>query len=171
MAYSSIRDIAKNPEAQQSVALIETCAEMCRAKRVSFCDILQDPFLEGHRALYWIIISRPPPEGYGLLSTILKHSGSLSSEAIDEIRLACLQVGDQTLFAHLWRHPAYGALTGTDELLLGAAAPTDHIEVHEAMSNEIGTFLARFNVSQFHKRIGISGKIAFEFIARGLYLC
>ena len=171
MAYMSVRDVAKNPGAQQSAALIETCAEMCRAKGVSFCDILQDPCLEGHRVLYWVIISRPPPEEYGLLSTILKYSGSLSSEAVDEIRLACIQVGDQTLFAHLWRHPAYGALSGTDELLLGAAAPTDYVEVQEAMVNEIGTFIARFEITQFHKRISISGKIAFEFIARGSYLC
>lgn len=171
MAYRSVRDVVKDPRAQQSIALIETCAEMCRAKGVSFCDILQDPCLEGHRALYWIVISRPPVDEYGLLSTILKHSGPLTSEAIDEVRLACIQVGDQTLFNHLWRHPAYGAISGTDELLLGAAAPPDFIEVQEATANEVGSFVARFGIAQFHKRMNISGKVTFEFIARGLYLC
>ena len=171
MAYRSVRDVVKDPGAQQSVALIETCAQMCQAKGINFCDILQDPCLEGHRALYWIVLSRPPPEEYGLLSTILKHSTPLSSDSVDEIRLACLQVGDQTLFNHVWRHPAYGALSGTDELLLGAAAPTDYVEVQEATVNEIGTFIARFQIAQFHKRLGVSGKIAFEFIARGSYLC
>ena len=171
MAYKSVRDAVKDPGAQQSVALIETCAEMCRAKGVNFSGILQDPCLEGHRALYWIIVSKPPPEEYGLLSAILKHSGPLSSEAIDEIRLACLQVNDQILFNHLWRHPAYCALSGTDELVLGVTTPTDCVEVQEATTNEIGTFIARFEIAQFHKRMSISGKIAFEFIARGLYLC
>ena len=168
MAYMSIRDVVKNPGAEQSVALIETCAEMCRAKGVNFCDILQDPCLEGHRALYWIIISRPPPHDYGLLSTVLKHSGLLSLQAVDEVRLACVQVGDQTLFNHLWKHPCYGALSGTDELVLGATTPTDYVEVQEATTNEIGSFIARLEIAQFHKRMNVSRKIAFEFIARGL---
>jgi hypothetical protein len=149
MAYMSIRDAVKNPGAQQ---------------------ILQDPCLEGHRALYWIIISRPPQDEYGVLSTILKHCGPLSSEAVDEVRLACVQVGDQTLFNHLWRHPVYGALSGTDELLLGVRAPTDYVDVREAMADEIGQFIARFVITQFHKRMNISGEIAFEFIARGSYV-
>jgi hypothetical protein len=170
MAYRSVRDVVKDPKAQQSAALIETCAEMCRAKGVNFPEILQNPCLEGHRPLYWIIISKPPPYEYELLSTILKHSGPLSPEAIDEIRLACLQVGDQTLFNHLWKHPAYGALSRTDELLLGAATSTDYVEVQEATANEVGTFIARFEIIQFHKRMSVSGKITFEFIARGLYL-
>lgn len=171
MAHRSVLDVVKDPGAQQSVALIETCAEMCRAKGVNFSDILQVPCLEGHRALYWIIVGRPPPNEYGLLSTILKHSGPLSPAAIEEVRLACLQVGDQTLFNHVWKHPAYGALSGTDELLLGGATPTDCVEVQEAMTDEIAMFTARFEITQFHKRMGVSGKIAFEFIARGSYLC
>ena len=171
MAYKSLRDVVKTPEAQQSVALIETCAEVCRNKGINFAEILQDPVFEGHRALYWVIISRPPPQHYGLLSTILKYTGPLSSEAVDEVRLACVQVGDQELFSHLWRHPAYGALSGADELLLGGAAPTDCVEVQEATALEVGTFLVRFQITQFHKRMTISGKIMFEFIARGPFLC
>jgi hypothetical protein len=171
MAYKSVRDVVKHPAAQQSTALIETCAEMCREKGVNFAEILQDPVFEGRRALYWIIISRPPPNRYELLFTILKYSGPLSFQAVEEVRLACLQVGDQTLFSHLWKHPAYGALSGTDELLLGAASPTDYVEVQETTTDEIGAFIARFGITQFQKRMVISGKIVFEFIARGLFLC
>jgi hypothetical protein len=171
MAYKSVRDVVKHPEAQQSTALIETCAEMCRAKGVNFAEVLQDPVLEGHRALYWIIIGRPPPDHYELLSTVLKYSGLLSSEAIDEVRLACIQVGDQALFSHLWRHPAYGALSGTDELLLGDASPMDYVGVEESAAHEIGAFIVHFEITQFHKRMSISGRIAFEFIARGLSPC
>ena len=170
MAYKSVRDVVKHPEAQQSTALIETCAEMCQTKGVNFAEVLQDPVFEGHRALYWIIIGRPPLDQYGLLSIILKHSGPLSSEAIDEVRLACIQVGDRELFNHLWRHPAYGALSGMDELLLGGASPTDRVEVEEATPGEIGAFIVHFEIAQFHKRMSISGKVVFEFIARGLSL-
>ena len=162
--------MVKHPGAQQSTALIDTCAEMCRARGVNFSEILQDPVFEGHRALYWVIVSRPPPNQYELLSTILKHSGPLSPEAIDEIRLACVQMGDQSIFSHLWKHPAYGALSGTDELLLGATFPADTIEVQELTTGEIGAFTARFEITQFQRRMTVAGKIVFEFIARGLFL-
>ena len=171
MAYKSVRDVVKYPEAQQSVALIETSAEMCRAKGVDFSEVLQDPIYEGHRALYWVIVSRPPPSHYGLMSAILKHSGPLSAEAVAEVRLACLQAGDQTLFNYLWKHPAYGALSGTDALLLGATSPTDCVDVEETTSDEVGAFVARFEITQFHKRMSVSGNIVFEFIARGSFLC
>ena len=170
MAYRSIRDVVKHPGAQQSTALIETCAEMCRTKGVNFAEVLQDPVLEGHRALYWVIISNPPPDQYELLSTILKHSGTLCSEAVDEVRLACVQVGDQSLFSHLWKHPAYGALSGTDELLLGATFPTDEVHVDESTTGEVGAFIARFEITQFQRRMTVAGRIVFEFIARGLFL-
>ena len=170
MAYGSVLNVAKNPRAQGSAAVIETCAEVCQANGVNFSSILQDPCIEKHRALYWVIISRPPPEEYGVLSAILKHSGPLSSEAIDEVRLACVQVGDQRLFSHFWRHPSYSTLSGTDELLLGSTPP-DYVEVQEATDNEIATFTTRLQIAQFHKRMNVSGKIVFEFIARGSYLC
>jgi len=170
VAYKSVRDVVKHPEAQQSVALIESSAEMCRGKGVDFSEVLQDPIFEGHRALYWVIISRPPPSHYGLLSAILKHSGPLSSEAVAEVRLACLQSGNQTLFNYLWKHPAYGALSGTDALLLGATSPTDSVDLQETTSDEVGAFVARFEITQFHKRMSVSGHIVFEFIARGSFL-
>ncbi|KAF9777911.1 hypothetical protein BJ322DRAFT_518412 [Thelephora terrestris] len=171
MAYGSVLDVAKNPGAQGSTAVIETCAEVCQANGVNFSSILQDPCIEKHRALYWVIISGPPSDEYELLSAILKHSGKLSSEAIDEIRLACVQVGDQKLFNHFWRHPAYSALSRTDELLLGSATPSDRVEVQEATDDDIATFTTHLEIAQFHKRMNVSGKIVFEFIARGRLWC
>ena len=170
MVYKSVEDAVKDPGSQQSVALIEKCAELCREKGLNFSGILQDPCLGRHRALYWVIVGKPPPNEYGLLSAILKHSGSLYPSSINEARLACLQVSDQTLFNHLWRHPAYSGPSVTNEFVFGATGPADRVEVQEATANEIPTFIARFEIPHFHKRMGISGKIAFEFIARGLCL-
>ena len=168
MAYKLVHGVVKHPRAQQSTALIETCAEMCRTEGVNFSKVLQDPVFKGRAALYWIIISRPPPDQGALLSAILNHSGPLSSEATDEVRLACIQVGNQRFFNHLWRHPAYHALSGLDELLLGSTSPTDYVEVKDPPT---GTVVAHFKITQFHKRMSTSGKVVLEFIARGLSPC
>jgi len=167
-AYKLVCGVVKNPRAQQSTVLIETCAEMCRTEGVNFAKVLQDPVFEGCRVLYCIIVSRPPRDQYGLLSAILDHSGPLSSKAIDEVHLACIKVGDQALFSNLWRHPAYHALSGTDELLLGGTSPRDYVEVEDPPSTY--SFSVRFEISQFHKRMSTSGRIVLEFIARGLSL-
>ena len=161
----------KHPEVQEATALIETCAEMCRTKGVNFAEVLQDPVFEGHRVLYWIIISRPPRDQYGLMSTILNYSGSLSSEATDEVRLACIQVGHPELFNHLWRHPAYGALSRTDKLLLGSTSPVDCVREIKTYFHAPETFAVSFDIAQFHKRMSVSGRIVFEFIALGLSPC
>ena len=168
MAHKLVHGVVKHPRAQQSAALIETCAEMCRTEGVNFAEVLQAPVFKGRTALYWIIISRPPPDQGALLSAILNHSGPLSSEATDEVRLACIQVGNQRFFNHLWRHPAYHALSGLDELLLGSTSPTDYVEVEESL---VGSFVALFEITQFHKRMSTSGRIALELIALGLSPC
>jgi hypothetical protein len=43
--------------------------------------------------------------------------------------------------------------------------------VQETTADEIGAFIVRFEIAQFHKRMTISGKIVFEFIARGRLWC
>ena len=167
-AYKLVHGVARRPRVQQSTALIETCAEMCRTEGVNFSEILQAPVFKGRTALYWIIVSRPSPDQYGLLSAILDHSGPLSSKAIDEVHFACIKFGDQALFNHIWRHPVYGALSGADEPLLGSTSTTDYVEVKDPPT---GTVVAHFKITQFHKRMSTSGKVVLEFIARGLSPC
>ena len=164
-AYKLVCGVVKNPRAQQSTVLIETCAEMCRTEGVNFAKVLQDPVFEGCRVLYWIIVSRPPRDQYGLLSAILSNSGPLSSRAINEVDLACMIARDWEFFSHLWRLPAYHDLSGTHEPSFGSTSPADHVGTGYSYCDG---FIYRFEITQFHKRMSTSGRIALKFIGFGL---
>ena len=182
-AYKLIYGVVRHPEPLQSTALIETCAEMCRTEGVNFAEVLtevlQDSPSEGHGALYWIITNRRIRYQHELLSAILKHSGPLSSKAIDEVDLACttpyglFKSYNQGMFNHLWRHPAYHGLSETDELSLGGTSPTDYIQVENPPADRpaFRSLVVRFEITKFHKRMSTSGRIVLKFIANGLSTC
>ena len=169
-AYKLVRGVVRRQQARQSTALVETCAEMCRTEGVNFAEVLQDPVFEGHSALYWAVLGGPHPNQYSLLSTILNHSGPLSSKTIDEVDRACAIFGDQAVFSCFWRHPAYHAISGTDGLSLGGTSPADHVEVYDS-SGYAGGLVVRFEITQFHKRMSTSGSIVLKFVAKSSSTC
>lgn len=163
---SIIRDVVKEPKTPASMGLLESCAEACHSNNLSFSEILQDPSIEGHPAIYWAIVKRPSLNDFELITALMSYSAPLATETIAEVRLACLHVGDQALFQCLWRSPEYGALTGSDRMLLGVTSPPDTVDVEE-LPGQDGPFRVRFNIVQFEKRMKVSAEIGFEFIARG----
>lgn len=165
---SIVRDVVKEPKTPASVGLLESCADACYSNNLSFSEILQDPSIEGHPAIYWAIVKRPSPDDFELITLLMSYSAPLTTETMTEVRLACLHVGDQALFQCLWRSPEYGALSGADRMLLGATSPPDTVDVEE-LPGQDGPFAARFHIVQFQKRMKVSGNIAFEFIARGAF--
>ncbi|KAF9777912.1 hypothetical protein BJ322DRAFT_518413 [Thelephora terrestris] len=163
---SIIRDVVKEPKTPASMGLLESCADACSSNNLSFSEILQDPSIEGHPAIYWAIVKRPSPDDFELITALMSYSAPLTVETMTEVRLACLHVGDQALFQCLWRSPEYGALTGSDRMLLGVTSPPDTMDVEELPGPD-GPFRVRFNIVQFEKRMKVSADIGFEFIARG----
>jgi hypothetical protein len=163
---SIIRDVVKQPKTSASMGLLESCADACAANNLSFSEILQEPSIEDHPAIYWAIVKRPCPDDFELITSLMSYSAPLTTETITEVRLACLHVGDQALFQCLWRSPEYGALSGADRMLLGVSAPPDTIDVEE-LPGQDGPFAVRLTIVQFEKRMKVSGEVAFEFIARG----
>ena len=155
---------------------------MCRTEGVNFAEVLtevlQDSPSKGHGALYWIITNDRIRYRHELLSAILKHSGPLSSEAIDEVDLACAGLSDGELFSRLWKYPAYHGLSGMDELSLGGTSPADYVEVEHPHADgpvvqypTSGGLVVHFEITQFHKRMSTSGRIVLKFIANGLSPC
>lgn len=163
---SIVRDVVKEPKTSASAGLLESCADACTANNLSFSDILQDPSIEGHPAIYWAIVKRPSLDDFELITSLMSHSAPLTTETMAEVRLACLHVGDQALFQCLWRSPEYGALSGSDRMLLGVTSPPDTVDVAE-LPGQDGLFAVKLTIVQFEKRMKVSGEISFEFIARG----
>ncbi|KAF9647720.1 hypothetical protein BDM02DRAFT_3097695 [Thelephora ganbajun] len=163
---SIVRDVVKEPKTSASMGLLESCADACSSNNLTFSEILQDPSIEGHPAIYWAIVKRPSPDDFELITSLMSYSAPLTTETMTEVRLACLHVGDQALFQCLWRSPEYGALTGADRMLLGVTSPPDTMDVEE-LPGQDGPFAVRLTIVQFEKRMKVSGEIGFEFIARG----
>jgi len=163
---SIVRDVVKEPKTPASMGLLESCADACSSSNLSFSEILQDPSIEGHPAIYWAIVKRPSPDDFELITSLMSYSAPLTAETMTQVRLACLHVGDQALFQCLWRSPEYGALSGTDRMLLGVSSPPDTIDVEELLGQD-GPFVVRLTIVQLEKRMKVSGEVAFEFIARG----
>jgi len=163
---SIVRDVVKEPKTPASVGLLESCADACSSNNLSFSEILQDPSIEGHPAIYWAIVKRPSPDDFELITSLMSYSAPLTTETMTQVRLACLHVGDQALFQCLWRSPEYGALSGADRMLLGVSSPPDTFDVEE-LPGQDGPFVVRLNIVKFETRMKVSGEIAFEFIARG----
>jgi len=163
---SIVRDVVKEPKTSASTGLLESCADACIANNLSFSGILQDPSIEGHPAIYWAIVKRPSLDDFELITSLMSHSAPLTTETMAEVRLACLHVGDQALFQCLWRSPEYGALSGSDRMLLGVTSPPDTVDVVE-LPGQDGLFAVKLTIVQFEKRMKVSGEISFEFIARG----
>ena len=166
VVYKLVRGVVEHPRAPQSMALIETCAEMCQAEGVNFAEVLQDPVFKGRMALCWIIVSKSLPDR-GLLSAILNHSRPLSSRAINEVDLACASTYNEALFSHLWRQPAYHGLSGTHEPSFGSTSPADHVRM-EMEKDYQRRFIYRLEITQFHKRMSTSGRITLKLIRLGL---
>lgn len=169
-----VRDVVQNSNSDvpASLAILESCSDACRARSVSFPALLQEKSIEGHSPIYWSIVKRPPageaPHGPDLLSSLLSMAAPLTDATISEIRLACLDTSDQTLFQHLRRSPAFAPLDGTDQMLLGASVPPDDIEVEDVPGDE-GAFVARFRIVAFQKRMRVTKHIHLEFIARSTF--
>lgn len=161
-----VRDIVQQQITHASLPILESCAEACRANQLSFSALLQEPYIANHPPIYWAIIKRPALDDVSFLTAILSYSAPLLPKTTSEIRLACLQIGDQLLFQCLWRSPEFAVLSGSDQMLLGASVSPDTVEVEE-LAGDSGAFAARFEIVQFQKRVKIGGEVGLEFIARG----
>ncbi|THH29032.1 hypothetical protein EUX98_g5157 [Antrodiella citrinella] len=166
-----VRDVVQNTDSDvsSSLSILESCSAACRARDIPFGTILQEKSVEGHSPLYWAIVKRPAaenaPHGPDLLSNLMEMAAPLTQATISEIRLACLDTSDQTLFQQLRRSPAFAPLEGTDQILLGASVPPDDVDVEDIPGDE-GAFTVSFRIVAFQKRMRVTKHIDLEFIAR-----
>ena len=176
-----IRELVKEHTSSTlaSAGILKSCVDACAKHDMQLSELLQQKYIEDHTPLYWVIVKRlpdghPQPEeedgqGPDLLSAFIEYASPLKEETINDIRLACLATSDQKLFQRLKQLPEIGRLSSVDQMLLGANAPPDEIEIEEMSANG-EMFAAEFVIPQFHKRMVVSKAIVLEFIARRLFL-
>ncbi|KAJ7270959.1 hypothetical protein C8J57DRAFT_1320231, partial [Mycena rebaudengoi] len=58
-----IHDLVRNQTLSDTnapcVGILDSCREVCTANSISLSSLLQEPYIEGHCALYWAIVNRP----------------------------------------------------------------------------------------------------------------
>lgn len=147
--------------------VLEGCAGACAGYSFSFSSLLQEKFIENHTPIYWAIINRPIDQVVQneLISDLLRHASPLTSSTISEIRCACQQKNEETLFQSLRLSRALSPLSGTDEMLLGQGMYPDSVSIDTSFGDS-ESFVADIEISQFQKRMRVVKEITVEFIAR-----
>ena len=177
------------PSEDEWLALFNNCTDTCSAQGLSFSDILQEPFVEGHLPIYWAILKRPTAAAAAatasaspskkknhkvpasdpdaLVFAILDASLPLNALSVADASLGCVTVSDNRLFVRLGqRYEAFIPRSGTDKVLLGGIDAIDPISVKEIQAGAAG-FNVRFSITRFQLRMRVSKQARIQFIARG----
>ena len=68
------------------MGLLESCADTYAANNLSFSDILQEPSIEDHPAIYWAIVKRPSPDDFELITSLMSYLAPLTTETMTKVR-------------------------------------------------------------------------------------
>ncbi|KAG1836005.1 hypothetical protein DFJ58DRAFT_749959 [Suillus subalutaceus] len=158
---SRIRDIVLTPNFTPSsaISIINACAADLTPSR--FSKLLQTPNIEGHTALYWAIVNNKRE----VLSAFAAFISECSPACSSELRLACILASDHASFTQL-------KLANIDDkgeaLRRSLGCPPDELEVHETGRVDGDyQFAASVRIRMFQKRLRITHKLNYEFVAGG----
>ncbi|KAF8263070.1 hypothetical protein EI94DRAFT_1599164 [Lactarius quietus] len=146
-----------------------TCEEACQTVGLDLARVLQEPLIEGHPPIYWVILNRP----YGtsraahdsLVFTLLERCQPLKSSTLTAIRLACRMASNNALLQRLFRHiPELSPLSTTDAMLLAPLNESDVVDVVETRDGT-GSFVVHIKIPRFRLRMRVSKCVVIEFVA------
>ncbi|KAG1726888.1 uncharacterized protein EDB91DRAFT_1254135 [Suillus paluster] len=157
---SRIREIVSFDFTPSSVTpIVNSCAAALPA--AEFSDLLQQPDIEDHTALYWAIIKHRPEVLWAFIKYILKFS----RVCLSDMRLACAIVSDQIMFARLNLGRTINPKVGSVRCFLGC--PPDKIHVYGGNGVGNNKFVVSFRFRMFQTRLRIAQELAVEFVAAG----
>ncbi|KAG1882383.1 hypothetical protein F4604DRAFT_1743749 [Suillus subluteus] len=158
---SRIHEIVSSPNfTPSSVApIVKSCAAALPA--AEFSDLLQQPNIEDHSALYWAIVTNKREA----LLEFTKFIPNLSPVCSSDLRLACMAANDHDSFMLL---NLGGVVSPKDRSLMRILrCPQDDIQVYEGDDVGENCFSVRFVFRMFQKRLRITTTLEVEFVARG----
>ncbi|KAG1907060.1 uncharacterized protein F5891DRAFT_940235 [Suillus fuscotomentosus] len=125
-----------------------------------FSKLLQQLNIEGHTAPYWAIVNDRREALWAFMDFIPDPSLAFYSD----LYLACMMVGDNTLFTQLELNEMFKSQYKSLRQFLGC--PPDEVQIQELSS---GRFVASFCVRMFQKRLRTADAIPIEYLARGMW--
>ncbi|KAG2123241.1 hypothetical protein DEU56DRAFT_925145 [Suillus clintonianus] len=172
---SLIREIVSSPgfNTYSVPPIVNSCADALPA--AEFSDLLQQPNIEDHTALYWAIINNRRD----VLWAFDKFISQYSPVAFADLRIACMAVSDHDLFMQMDLGDDVNPKDKSLRRMLGC--PRDEINVFHHGLSELDSppdylkgdeldenhFIASFSFKMFQKRLRITRNLAVEFVARG----
>ncbi|KAG1806676.1 uncharacterized protein HD556DRAFT_330818 [Suillus plorans] len=164
---SCIRAIVSSPDYSPSFVAQTASACVATLPAAEFSKLLQQPNIEDHTAPYWAIVNNRLEALWAFMDFIPDPSPACYSD----LRLACMMVGDNTLFTQLDLREIVSSKDDSLRQFLGCTP--DEVQIQESS----GRFVASFCFRMFQKRLRTAQAIAVEYLARGrmwtlwFYLC
>ncbi|KAG1806678.1 uncharacterized protein HD556DRAFT_331136 [Suillus plorans] len=164
---SYIRATVSSPDYSPSFVAQTASACVATLPAAEFSKLLQQPNIEDHTAPYWAIVNNCLEALWAFMDFIPDPS----PDCYSDLRLACMMVGDNTLFTQLELNEIVSSKDDSLRQFLGC--PPDEVQIQESS----GRFVASFCFRMFQKRLRTAHVIAIEYLARGriwtlwFYLC
>ncbi|KAG1845498.1 hypothetical protein DFJ58DRAFT_893663 [Suillus subalutaceus] len=157
---SHIHDIVSFPNFMPVAPIINTFAAALLP--AEFSDLLQNPNIEGHTAMYWAVVNGQREA----FSVFAAHIPQFSSVCSSDLRLACMSTSNHALFMQLNLGHVINSKDESLRHFLGC--PPDEVQVHDK-GDRMGKnqFVACFCIRMFQKRLRTAGELGIEFIAAG----
>ena len=163
----NLRELVKPSNTHRARELLSRCTRLC-ATSSHLSTIMQEKSIENHTPLYWAIINKPAIQNHepDLIFLLISHATPLNDATVDDVRLACLHMSDDTVFQKLRRSPDFAPLSGMAEVIAGGKKSMDVIVVEDVRDND-PAFEVHFRVPMFRKRMTVLKEVRLEFIAKG----
>ncbi|KAG1889400.1 hypothetical protein F4604DRAFT_1915272 [Suillus subluteus] len=155
---SHIRDIVSVPNFMPVAPIIDTFAAALLP--AEFPDLLQNPNIEGHTAMYWAVVNGQREA----FSVFAAHIPQFSSVCSSDLRLACMSTSNHALFMQLNLGHVINSKDESLRHFLGC--PPDEVQVHDKGDRMCkNQFVACFCIRMFQKRLHTAGELGIEFVA------
>ncbi|KAG2045175.1 hypothetical protein BDR03DRAFT_26272 [Suillus americanus] len=158
---SHIRDIVSVPNFIPVAPIVNTC-HAAALLPAEFSNLLQNPNIEGHTAMYWAVMNGQR-EAFSAFAAYIPQFSSVCSS---DLRLACMSTSNHALFMELNLGRVINSKDVSLRCFLGC--PPDEVQVHDKGDRMCkNQFVACFHIRMFQKRLRTAGELGIEFVAAG----
>ncbi|KZT52590.1 hypothetical protein CALCODRAFT_441317 [Calocera cornea HHB12733] len=169
---SLIKDVITDPSRADTLPILQSCLSACRARGLSFEDLVQRNFIDGHTPLYWAILGsrkrHPDNSSIDGAHSVLDFlvSFPLSDATTLDACQACMLNSDNELFQRLRLSPGFTRTTFADTVITDGVA-NEPVLVEHIPNAGAGEFTISYTIPNWISRMRVSRRVAVDFIARG----